>query len=162
MELADKPYGEVMPDDQLSAWVESEFATLVLPTVLEPDKNRRRVNLTREGQWLEIDFCQEYLCPEPQWILRARINMWFDQQVAIVTCLHITPALRCQGLGRQMLARIENLSRHLQMSRVLIDTPTQEGWNFFKRQGYQEINSKSVVVRYGQLYLIRLEKLLTT
>ncbi|MBW1917607.1 MAG: GNAT family N-acetyltransferase [Deltaproteobacteria bacterium] len=161
MELGDYNYTEEILEDELTSWVEAEFATLVLPAVLEPGKNRRRVNLTRDGQWLEIDICQEYLCPEPRWILRARMNILFDQQIAIITCLHVLQGLRAQGLGRQMLARLENLSRQLQITRILIDTPTQEGWKFFKHQGYREVKSKSVMVSHGQLYSVRLEKLLS-
>jgi len=161
MELADKDFRVEMTDDQLGSRVEAELANLTLPAAWEPERNRRRVKINLEGSGLEIDFCQEYLNPEPRWILRARINILSDHQVAIITCLHVAPALRGQGLGRQMLARIENLSRQLQITRVLIDTPTQAGWNFFKYLGYQEVKSRSVKISHGQIYLIRLEKLLS-
>lgn len=160
MELADKDYNPVMSNAELGPWVEAEFAHLTLPAAWDPQRNRRRVNITQEGSFLEIDFCQEYLNPEPRWILRARINLLFDQQVAIITCLHVIPALRSQGVGRQLLARVENLVRQLQISRILIDTPTQAGWDFFKYLGYQELEFRSVMISHGQIYSVRLAKLL--
>lgn len=147
-----------MADEQLDRWIAQELATLPFPDNLEPHRNRLRLDVEHEGERLAIRFCQESLDLEPRWIARATITFMLDRKVAILNCIHVVPAFRTQGLGRQIVEKLEHLARHLALTRIWIDTPSQEGQAFFKRLGYQEVAARPVTIIHGHIYLIRLEK----
>lgn len=145
---------------QLGSWEEAGFVRLELPAGMERDRNRVRLQVRQEGEWLEIVFRHEYFNPGPRWASRATLNILFDQQVAILTCLQVVPRFRAQGLGRQIVGKLEQIAGQLKMTRMWIDTPSREGLEFFKHLGYQDLGSRPIMISHGQVYLIRLEKLL--